>query len=258
MTRSPDSRRNAFIALCVFAVAIGSLELFRYLPPPLATPAWKVSWLVLCFVGLRWAHRLGLRGAIAELGLRAPPSRGVVFGFLASIPLLVVFALTFNPSPHFAAPAALQTAVLTPVTEEVLFRGYVFLQLYRRARWSFLLAVVATAAMFGLAHLGALAGKASAAQVLGEVGMVAAGGAFFAWLLVRWDDNLWVPIALHGFMNLWCEIFGCDDHPGNWQTNAGRVVTVAIALILTEIWRRRQSARTVAPAVAADSPPGSH
>jgi len=180
MTRSPDSRRNAFIALCVFAVAIGSLELFRYLPPPLATPAWKVSWLVLCFVGLRWAHRLGLRGAIAELGLRAPPLRGVVFGFLASIPLLVVFALTFNPNPHFAAPAALQTAVLTPVTEEVLFRGYVFLQLYRRAGWSFPLAVIATAVMFGLAHLGALAGKASALQVLGEVGMLAAGGAFFA------------------------------------------------------------------------------
>jgi uncharacterized protein len=244
MTRFPDSRRSALIALCVFAVAIGSLELFRYLPPPLATPAWKVSWLFLCFVGLRWAHGLGVRGAIAELGLRASPVRGVVFGFLASIPLLVVFALTLGPSPHFAAPAALQTAVLTPVTEEVLFRGYVFLQLYRRAGWSFPLAVIATAVMFGLAHLGALAGKASALQVLGEVGMLAAGGAFFAWLLVRWHDNLWVPIALHGFMNLWCEVFGCDEHPGNWQTNAGRVVTVAVALILTEMWRRRQRPRT--------------
>jgi len=153
--------------------------------------------------------------------------------------MLATFAITSTTNPHLEAVPLLMTGIVSPVSEELLFRGYLFLQLYRRAGWSFAAAVGTTAGVFGLAHVTGLVGRLSAMQVLGEVGMVAAGGAFFAWLLIRWRDNLWVPIGLHSFMNLWCYGFACDERPGDLSTNAGRLFTVAAALVATAMWRRR-------------------
>jgi uncharacterized protein len=157
----------------------------------------------------------------------------------AGLPMLVTFALTSRPSSTLAAGPAFMTSVVSPFTEEMLFRGYLFLQLYRRARWSFVAAVATTAGAFGLAHAGALWGRGNLGALAGEMGMIAAGGAFFSWLLVAWRDNLWVPIALHGFMNLWCEIFGCDEHLGGVITNLARILCVGLAVVLTVLARRR-------------------
>jgi hypothetical protein len=37
--------------------------------------------------------------------------------------------------------------------------------------------------------------RGGALEVLGVTGITTLGGAFFAWLFVRWNDNLWVPIG---------------------------------------------------------------
>ena len=177
--------------------------------------------------------------AVAQLGLTASPVLGISVALLLSIPMLATFAITSTTNPHLEAVPLLMTGIVSPVTEELLFRGYLFLQLYRRARWSFAAAVGTTAGVFGLAHVTGLTGRLSAMQVLGEVGMIAAGGAFFAWLLIRWRDNLWVPIGLHGFMNLWCYGFACDEQSGDLSTNTGRLLTVVAALVATAAWRRK-------------------
>ena len=235
----PESRRYAVVALCVFATAIASVGLTRYLPSPMSTFAWKLCWVVLCFAGIRMANPGRPGSALGQLGLRSSPVLGVSVALLMSIPMLATFAITSTPNPHLGAVPLLMTGVVSPVSEELLFRGYLFLQLYRQAGWSFAAAVGTTAGVFGLAHITGLAGRLGAMQVLGEVGMVAAGGAFFAWLLIRWRDNLWVPIGLHGFMNLWCFGFACDEQPGDLSTNTGRLLTVAAALVATAVWRRR-------------------
>ena len=240
----PEGRRCAAIALGIFVIAIGSGGLFRYLPSPVSTLTWKMFWIALCLVGIRWAHHSGPWAALGQLGLRGSAGQGMTFGFLVSMPMLATFTLTSNRNPHLEAAPLMMTGIVTPLSEELLFRGYVFLQLYRRAGWPFAAAVAATASVFGLAHLGSLAGRASLIHVAAEVGMIAAGGAFYAWLLVRWRDNLWVPIALHAFMNLWCEVYACDERSGDWRTNAGRVLTTATAVAVTVVLNRRQGVQT--------------
>jgi membrane protease YdiL (CAAX protease family) len=142
-----------------------------------------------------------------------------------------------------AVGSLISTVVLTPVTEEVLFRGYLFRQLYARAGWPFVPAVITTAFLFGLAHLPAVWGHAGRDAIAGEIGSVAIGGVFFSWLFVRWSYDLWIPIAVHGFMNLWCEMVSCDEALGSGATLVGRVLTVIAACGLTLVVRRKQRTR---------------
>jgi len=205
----------------------------------MSTFAWKLCWVVLCFAGIRVANPGRPESALRQLGLTASPVLGISVALLLSVPMLATFAITSTTNPHREAVPLLMTGIVSPVSEELLFRGYLFLQLYRRAGWSFAAAVGTTAGVFGLAHVTGLAGRLGVLRVLGEVGMVAAGGALFAWLLIRWRDNLWVPIGLHGFMNLWCYGFACDEQPGDVSTNTGRLLTVGAALAVTAVWRRK-------------------
>ncbi len=239
-----EGRRHAAITIFFFALATGSGQVFRYLPASSSTVVWKLFWILVCIVGVQVAHRVGPWEALGQLGLRGSVRLGMAVGLAASVPMLATLAFTSNSNPRLTTVPTLTTGVIAPLSEELLFRGYLFLQLYRRAGWSFTVAVVTTAGVFGLAHVGTLVGRTSAGQVLGELGMIAAGGAFYAWLLVRWRDNLWVPIGLHGFMNLSCELFACDERPGDWRTNAGRILTVVAAVILTVGWTRRRAAQS--------------
>ncbi|HZF27383.1 MAG TPA: CPBP family intramembrane glutamic endopeptidase [Steroidobacteraceae bacterium] len=176
---------------------------------------------------------MGPRAAIAELGLAAPAVRGVGIALLASLPMLVVLLLVSKNAMQFVPQTMLSSVLLAAVTEEILFRGYLFRQLYRRAGWHFVPAILVTGVLFGLAHVGT-ALRGGALEVLGVAGITTLGGAFFSWLFLRWDDNLWVPIGMHLFMNGWWELFAVSTNAiGNWNANAARALAVAAAIVIT-------------------------
>jgi CAAX protease family protein len=234
--------RSATIALAFFFAGVASRELFRLLPDGWDTLAWKLSWVALSLGGLAVAHHMDPREALAELGLRVRPAPGLGFALIASIPMLLVLAATSKIHPPDSAGSLLAAALLAPLTEEIFFRGYLFRQLYRRARWSFSRAIIVSALFFGLAHMGT-ALRSSAWEVAGVTVVTGLGGAFFAWLLVCWDDNLWVPIGMHAFMNLWWELFDGDGTAlGSWAANSSRGLAVAAAIAITLARERRKAA----------------
>lgn len=244
MGRPLSRQSQAGIALVTFFLAIVSRELFRHAPDSVATLLWKAFWVFLCFLGVFVVHRMSPLAALDELGLRGGAGTGTSVALLASLPMLLTFVFTAKVNPHFALRATFMTSIVSPLTEEMLFRGYLFRQLYRRAGWGFYSAVGVTGGLFGLAHLGSLVGKISAWEVAAEIAIIAVGGAFYAWLFIKWDDNLWVPLALHSFMNLWCIVFACDEAIGNWRNNFGRALTVVLAIVLTRLRNRGTLAGT--------------
>jgi len=226
-------RKLSLIALLCFFLALTSREVVRYLPAGIAGPTWKLGWILFCLAGLWIAYRMGPRAAIAELGLAAPAVRGLSIALLASLPMLVVLLVVSKNSMHFEPRAMLSSVLLAAVTEEILFRGYLFRQLYRRAGWHFVPAVLVTGLLFGLAHIG-IAFRGGAMEVLGVAGITTLGGAFFSWLFVRWNDNLWVPIGMHLFMNAWWELFAVSTNAiGSWSANGARALTIAFAVVIT-------------------------
>jgi membrane protease YdiL (CAAX protease family) len=132
------------------------------------------------------------------------------------------------------------TTFLAGLSEELLFRGFAFgllVQLGRMRVWS---AAILTGVIFGLVHLVNVGVRDL--PLSGQVpwiGMIALGGVLYAWLFWRWRYNLWLVITLHTLMNLWWGVFELDASTlGSWGATASRVLTIALAITITELAAR--------------------
>jgi len=68
---------------------------------------------------------------------------------------------------------------LAPFAEEVLFRGYMFGQLYRRARWGFWFSAIVPSALFALGHAYQ---SRDPLELLGIFAVTGIAGLFSCWL----------------------------------------------------------------------------
>jgi uncharacterized protein len=207
--------------------------------------------VILCVSGIIVAHATGVRRAIGELGLRAPIRRAAIFAFVAALPMLLAFALSLPLNPKMSVLSVGVGCVLAPFAEEVLFRGYIFGQLYRRARWGFWLSALIPSVLFALGHAYQASGVSELVGIFAVTGL---GSILGCWLFMRWQCNLWVVFGLHCLMNLWWEVFGVDDTAlGGWIANGARLATVTVAILLTVYKDRVWKPLTVPPDHLAES-----
>ena len=261
--------RIALIALAVFALAQLSRTIVFRIPPYKALyeslpeiARWleqPARWLVFCLAGLYVARRITLRGAFREMGLVASPLVGLALGLVATAPMWVPGLLFGKLAADLSAQNLIFYAGVWPLGEEILFRGYAFRQLHRGAGWNLWLAAAATGLAFGAVHLGNTAvQQMPLGEQFGTVALIGVGGLLYAWVFARWDDNLWVVWALHGFMNVWWNVFDMSDNPlGGMGPNVMRLLTVGAVVLLT-LYRPalrglRKRVTSEAPSLATES-----
>jgi uncharacterized protein len=233
------------------------LDVRRFLGFPLAVALRNLLEVGVIVAGVAVAHRFGLRRIATELGLRAPVGRATVFALCASAPMLIAFAVT---SPFNSETTLLHVAVfcfVAPFAEEMLFRAFLFGQLYRRARLGFWPSALIPSLIFGAAHMSQ---STDPAEIAGIVAITSVGGLGFCWLIVKWDGNVWPAFGLHASMNLWWELFAIDDTAlGGWMANGARGATIVLAILLTiykdRIWKTAPARPADAPASDPPGPP---
>ena len=150
-----------------------------------------------------------------RLGLTHGFGRGLLFGVLSTV---IVVAGFF---------------------EELIFRGFVFGELFRTARWGFLPAATLTALAFGSLHLYQGDDLISASAAFG---VTTAGSIFFSWIYVESENNLWSVIWPHTLMNAPWMLFsgsGSGAVGGLWA-NSLRLCTLLIAIALVVIYKKRK------------------
>jgi membrane protease YdiL (CAAX protease family) len=208
------------------------LPLWKALPGEWRTQAWQVAQAALCVAAVALVHRLRPGAALREVGFVRSPLRAAGFSLAATLPMLVTYAQAAGFRPAAVGWGfTLMVAVTSPLAEEVLFRGFLFGQLRRRAGWSFWGAALVGLVPFALGHIYQAGHEPW--DVVGVLAITGAGHLFFAWLLERWGD-LWVPIGMHALMNLWWHLFAVDSSAlGGIQSNIARFLTVALAIGLT-------------------------
>ena len=208
--------------------------------PAAGVSVWKAAQVVLTVLVVMATYRIDVRGAARELGLGPRVGQSLALAFVITLPMLLLVALaTRSLAPDLNGAVLIRTAVASAVSEELLYRGYLFRQLYRRAGWPFWLAALVNALPFAAGHLYQAEGRGLAgfAEVMAYMSVVAA---FTAWVFTRWGDDTWLLIGVHGLANLWWALFVGDDTSRlyGWLQYAVLVALVVPAVLLTLLRRR--------------------
>ncbi len=177
-----------------------------------------------------------------EIGLDRSPVRGVLAGLVMAAPLAATLWLGGARAPIEQPLHLVRVALAGALADEILFRGLALRLLMRRARWGAPAAIGATALAAILARVAATAGSASALDVAQAAGLGGATAAWFGWLFVAWDDDLWVPLALHFGLNLSWSLFegAVVTVAGSPVSHVGRLASFVVSIALTLAFRRKK------------------
>lgn len=149
------------------------------------------------------------RGLARETGLGLLIGGGVfsaVMGVLAALGAYHVGRI----NAHFQPLIPLLLFLAVAVSEEVIFRGYIFQTL--ETRWGSGIALAASALLFGLAHLGnPISGLTAGQRLVGPAFIVFEASILMTagYLLTR---RLWLPIGIHWGWNFFeSAVYGTTD-----------------------------------------------
>lgn len=179
------------------------------------------------------------RDILPSMGLSHGFGVGLLFAIGTTLPMFIgyVFIGEFNSGLTF--DKALTWILIAGLFEEIIFRGFIFGQLFRYAGWGFLPAALPTALVFGSLHLYQGHDLVSALE---SFGITALGSLFFSWIYVEWNYNLWSVIWLHVLMNAPWILFhvSTSGAVGGIEANILRFSTIALSILLTVYDKKRR------------------
>jgi hypothetical protein len=182
-------------------------------------------------------RRTGLPGALSELGVLPLRVRGILLALLSVATMIAVTLVSGRAFCATATAAIIARDTVGPFAEEILFRGFLFLQFRRWAGIPFWIATVLSSLVFAYGHR--YQGHTLLTS-LEAVGVTFAGGVLFCWLTERWG-NLWPAIVIHAGFDLVWMIFQLGDNAvGDLVANMARFAALAVAIASTLIFARRQ------------------
>lgn len=180
----------------------------------------------------------GWKGALASLGLDKSILRGMLFSLLCCLPMLIGYAIVFPFNGEITLNGILITAVAAAFFEELIFRGFLFGQIYRFTRFGFIPSIIIGALLFGFVHLYQ---SNDIATMIGVFLTTFLGALLFGWAYVEWKCNLWVPIFLHFFMNLFWDLFSAGETAlGGIYSNVFRILTIILIIGVTIVYKKRK------------------
>ncbi len=194
-------------------------------------------WLfpIVLIVGLLF----GFKNILVEFRIHQGFTFGLLFSFITVSPMFISSAIIGHVSETINTTTLLHHTVGAGFMEELLFRAFLFGILFRRLQWGFIPAAVLGAVIFGLGHIYQ---GTSMLETAGVFAVTFLGAAWFAWLFIEWDENLWIPIFLHTFMNLSWILFDVSHNAlGGLYSNIFRVITIAVSITLTVLYQKGRS-----------------
>lgn len=177
---------------------------------------------------------------VSFLGLESNVIKGFSVAVISVLPIYIVFPLIGTINPDLTVPLLIRKSVLPGFIEELICRAFMFGLFFRYAKTCFFWAVLFPAVLFGLGHIYQGHDMLSS---LAAFGVTFIGAVYFSWMYAAWNFNLWIPIGLHILMNAAWVIFnitGTEDAAGGLISNIIRVVSIALAIVITIYYHKRK------------------
>lgn len=174
---------------------------------------------------------------IESFGLDQSFLKGLAFCFICTLPILFGYMIVFEFNSKVTLTRILINVVAAGVFEEIIFRGFLFGQLYRYTKLGFVPASFLGALLFGLVHLYQ---SDDPMTMFGIFVITFTGSLYFGWAYAEWKYNIWMPIFLHLLMNLYFELFSAGENAlGGLYMNIFRLMTMVLVIGLTLYYKRR-------------------
>lgn len=172
-----------------------------------------------------------------SLGVSKGLGKGFLVAFIFTLPMLIGFSIVYKFDANISLNGLFSSVIFAALFEELYFRGVLFGQVFRFTKIGFIPSILLGALLFASGHLW----QSSDIAILSGIFMTTFMGAvWFAWVYIEWDNNLWVSIGLHLFMNLHWMLFGVADNAlGGASANIFRTLTIAFTIIGTLLYKRR-------------------
>ncbi len=174
-----------------------------------------------------------------SLGLNRSILKGLGFAALCCSPLLIGMPIVGTFNHTLSLSYFVRVVVLAALLEELVYRGFMFGQLFRYGKIGFIWAVIIPAFLFGIGHL--YQGHTLISSLM-AFGVTAFGAIYFSWAYIECNFNLWVNIGLHLFMNLCWTVFhveGNETAIGALVPNILRITAIALTVILIIIYKKK-------------------
>ncbi len=241
---------NIVIVLLVFAIISqlhellslipgirqGYRELRNILPYPFLGELRNLIQISLVILTIILLHRFSFKNVLKDIGLVKPIIPAILFGIFATLPMWIAFSVTASLATHVSWNSVFFLTLISPLSEEVVYRGFAFGQIRRHANWGFWPASIIIAVVFGLGHLGI---NQDLGQSVGVFLITGVGGILFAWIYEKWDYNLWAPFWLHCLMNLNWQVFEVGNSAfAGWLPTTLQVLVAITAIVLTVFKKR--------------------
>lgn len=187
-------------------------------------------------IGTWYLH--GRRQILSKLGLQESLGKAILFTLICTLPMFLGYGFLFDFNSKISLDRILISVFAAAFFEELLYRGFLFGQIFRFTKVGFIPSVLIGAVLFGIVHIYQGSGIG---ESIGVFLVTFAGGVLFSWLYAEWNYNLWVPIFLHVFMNLSWELFSAGSNAlGDFYSNVFRSITIALSIILTLRYKRKK------------------
>lgn len=175
---------------------------------------------------------------LISLGLSKGIVKGFLFALICTLPMLIGYAIVFDFNTEITIRKIVVGALAAAFFEELYYRGFLFGQIFRFTRIGFIPAIIIPSLIFASLHLYQSQDIATLAGIFITTFL---GSAFFAWTYVEWNNNLWVPVFLHLFMNLFWMLFSAgDDALGGVYSNLFRIITIAVIITGTILYKKKK------------------
>ncbi|KOS07587.1 hypothetical protein AM493_17240 [Flavobacterium akiainvivens] len=174
----------------------------------------------------------------SSLGLGKNILTGIVAAFVVTLPMFIGGLAVFSLKSEIDIENLLAGTLVAGFFEELYFRGFLFGQVFKNTKLGFIPAIFIGALVFASGHLYQ---STNIIEMAGIFAITFFGAIFFAWLYAEWNYNLWMPIFTHAFMNLSWGLFTDNSNAlGGWAANIFRVLTIAAAITITLLYKKRK------------------
>jgi len=205
----------------------------------------SLLWYVLPIAGVVCILH-GRQKVWSELGLAGTVWRAVGYAFAFSFPMLLWYTWAGKMVEISAVPLLALAQLRAAFREEIFYRAFLFGQLFRHGQWGFIPAVGVSALIFAFSHLYQ---ATTPLEGMGIFVVTLVGAVWFSWLFVAWHFEVWLPVGLHLFMNLWWELFRVSEtaFSGSLGAEVARVLTVGASVVWTVQIVRRHRTQVLPP-----------